>query len=269
MTTSCIGNYNLNEVYCGDAAELLKGLPENSIDLTVTSPPYDNLREYDGYRFDSEEISKQLWRVTKAGGVVVWIVADETKDGSETGTSFSQALRFKSLGFNLETMIYEQAGTGAKGSVNLYWQAFEFMFVLSKGKMKTVNLLRDRPNIYAGDSGNKSKGRATVKGSGSRTAVTPLEFGRRTNIWRYNVGGNGRHKHGNHPAPFPEALARDHILSWSNPGDIVLDPMCGSGTTLEQAKLFNRNFIGFDTSLRYVQGARERLDKTAIPFASL
>ena len=265
-----LGPYRLDDIYTGDCAELLKAVPDCSVDLTVTSPPYDNLREYNGYTFNFEAIAAQLWRVTKDGGVVVWVVADETEDGNESGTSFTQALHFKSLGFNLETMIYEVAGTGAKGSNRLYWQAFEYMFVLSKGKMNTVNLIRDRKNIYAGDAGNKSKGRshgrASVKGSGTQTSVIPPEYGRRTNIWRYLVGGNGRDDHGSHPGQFPEALAKDHILSWSNARDIVLDPMCGSGTTCKQAKMLDRRYIGFDTSAEYVRDARLRLHNAPVPF---
>ena len=264
-----LGPYSLNNIYVGDAAVALKQIPECSVDLTVTSPPYDNLREYDGYTFDFNAIAYQLWRVTKPGGVIVWIVTDETVNNSETGTSFNQALYFKSLGLNMETMIYEVAGTGAKGSVHLYWQAFEFMFVFSKGKMKSVNLLRDRKNIYAGDAGNKSKGRSTgrasVKGSSSPTRVVAPEYGRRTNIWRYLVGGNGRDDHGSHPGQFPEALAKDHILSWSNPGDIVLDPMCGSGTTCKQAKMLERQYIGFDVSQKYVKYAQRRTENAPTP----
>lgn len=264
-----LGPYQLNSIYTGDAAHMLQSVPDCSIDLTVTSPPYDNLRTYNGYTFNFEDIAAQLWRVTKQGAVVVWVVADETSDGDESGTSFTQALYFKRLGFRLETMIYEVSGTGAKGSVNLYWQAFEYMFVLSKGKMNTVNLLRDRKNIYAGDAGNKSKvrshGRASVKGSGTQTSVVPPEYGRRTNIWRYLVGGNARDDHGSHPGQFPEALAKDHILSWSNAGDIVLDPMSGSGTTCKQAKMLDRRYLGFDTSQEYVTESLQRLNNTPTP----
>jgi site-specific DNA-methyltransferase (adenine-specific) len=249
-------------IICGNCAQVLAGFPADYIDLTVTSPPYDNLRDYNGYEFDFEPIARQLYRVTKPGGVVVWVVADATIDGSETGTSFRQALGFQSLGFNVETMIYEQAGTGAKGCNYLYWQTFEFMFILSKGKIKTSNLILDKKNQWAGAY---SHGRATAKFSGTFTRVKVPEYGRRTNIWRYSVGFTNYQNDQSHPAIFPEALARDHIISWSNPGDLVLDPMCGSGTTLKMAKELGRNFIGIDISEEYCQLSQRRVEGARVP----
>jgi DNA modification methylase len=247
------------EMILGDCATVLKTFDDGCIDLTVTSPPYDNLRTYNGYTFDFEAIAQQLWRVTKLGGVVVWVVGDATINGSETGTSFRQALYFRSIGFNLfDTMIYEVAGTGAKGSNNAYWQAFEFMFVLTKGYPVTTNLLCDRKNIT---KGGLSKGRVTnAAGESNPTFAVTLDTGKRTNIWRFMTGFqfNGET---DHPAPFPEALARDHILSWSNPGDTVLDPMCGSGTTLKMALTYGRNAIGIDISQEYLDISRRRVDR--------
>jgi len=256
----------MNTIICGNCAQVLAGFPSDFFDLTVTSPPYDNLRDYKGYEFDFEPIARELYRVTKPGGVVVWVVADATINGSETGISFRQALGFMGLGFNLhDTMFFEVIGTGAKGSNLAYWQAIEYMFVFSKQKPKAINLIYDRKNIYANDNGNKSKGRASVKNSGSKTAVTPKQMGKRTNLWKYIVGGNGRDNHGNHDAPFPEALARDHIISWSNPGDLILDPMCGSGTTLKMAKELGRNFIGIDISSEYCLLSQRRVEGARVP----
>jgi DNA modification methylase len=253
------------QVITGDCAAVMRDrIADGAIDLTVTSPPYDNLRKYNGYHFDFEAIAAQLWRVTKPGGVVVWVVADATIKGSETGTSFRQALHFMGLGFNLhDTMIYEVAGTGAKGSNYAYWQAYEFMYVFSKGRPAKVNRLSDRRNKQAGKNQSTSTKYNALgtrnKGGGYVTA----ENGVRTNIWRYAVGANGDDP-SEHPAPFPEALARDHIISWSNPGDVVLDPMCGSGTTGKQAVLLGRRFIGIDISSEYVEGiARPRIQAAA------
>lgn len=236
----------LNQVFCGNCVDLMDMLPDEYIDLTVTSPPYDNLRKYKGYEFDFEAIANQLWRITAKGGIVVWVVADATINGSETGRSFRQALRFKEMGFNLhDTMLYEAEGTGAKGSIYSYWQALEYMFVLSKGRPKSINLIEDVNNKTAGLlSGG---GRYREGGSKEKPHATKLK-GRRTNIWRYKVGFMDRSDKTGHPAPFPEQLAQDHIISWSNPGDIVLDPMCGSGTTLKMAMLTGRKYIGFDIS---------------------
>ena len=233
-----------------------------SVDLTITSPPYDDLRDYNGYIFDFGSIAEQLYRVTKIGGVVVWVVGDKTENGSETGTSFRQALYFKEVGFNLfDTMIYAKPPRGAVGNNKGYWQSFEYMFVLSKGTPKTINLLRDRRNKRAKlpDTPNKR-----LKDGSMRRISRPGhgEWGRRTNIWEYKIGGFNHTKDKvafEHPAIFPEKLAEDHILSWSNVGDLVFDPMCGSGTVGKMALKHNRQFIGVDISAEYIDIATERL----------
>jgi DNA modification methylase len=255
----------MNNIICGDSAEVLKTFKPDCIDLTVTSPPYDNLRTYNGYTFDFETIARELYRVTKPGGVVVWVVADATIDGSETGTSFRQALYFKECGFNLhDTMIYQTPGTGAKGSNLAYWQAFEYMFVFSKGTPATVNRLKDKKNVKAGTvstSGDKSRLIGTRLHKG-RTIVS--EYGYRDNVWRILAGNNGDDST-SHPAPFPEELARDHILTWSNPGDLVLDPFAGSGTTLKMAKETGRNYIGIEISADYCKLIERRIAAANVP----
>jgi DNA modification methylase len=250
----------------GDCAEVLGTIPPESVDLTVTSPPYDNLRKYKGYTFCFESIARELYRVTKPGGVVVWVVGDATINGSETGTSFRQALYFKEIGFNLhDTMIYRIPGTGAKGSNYCYWQAFEYMFILSKGKPATVNRLQDKPNKKAGTVCTSNK----QSREGVKTRLHPAggtvvqDFGIRDNVWTI-PSGNGHSEYTGHPAPFPESLARDHILSWSNEGDTVLDPMMGSGTTGKMAVLNNRNFIGIEIAAEYMEIAERRIQE-AVP----
>ena len=239
-------------------------LPDRSIDLTVTSPPYDDMRKYSGNTFNGfESIVKELYRVTKDGGVVVWVVGDQTVKGNETGTSFKQALYFKEVGFNLfDTMIYLKPPRGAVGNNKTYWQTFEYMFVFSKGTPKTINLIKDRENIEArdGDSGTKRLYDGTLL---KRNRSGYSKYGRRTNVWEYYTGCG--HSASDkiafeHPAIFPEQLASDHILSWSNEGDIVLDPMFGSGTTLKMAKKNNRHYIGFEISKKYCQIAKQRLE---------
>jgi DNA modification methylase len=259
---------NIDTIICGDNATVLMSFPDACIDLTVTSPPYDNLRTYNGYTWNFESLARQLYRVTKPGGVAVWVVSDSTIDGGETLTSFNQALYFKSIGFNVETMVYEVAGTGAKGSNYYYWQSFEFMFVLSKGQPKTHNLLRDKKNLKAGirhDSSPKNDAIGTRK---NRKGIVIQEFGIRGNVWRYHAGENGDDKT-DHPAPFPNALARDHILSWSNPGDIVLDPFIGSGTTAKMAKETGRHWIGIDISEEYCRLAEKRVRGANVPLFHL
>ncbi|MEW4281784.1 DNA-methyltransferase [Priestia megaterium] len=254
----------LNTIYNMDCVEGMRSMNENSIDLTVTSPPYDGLRTYNGYSFDFESVAKELYRITKPGGVVVWVVGDATVKGSETLTSFKQALYFKEIGFNVhDTMIYEKAGSAPPHN-NRYLQCFEYMFIFSKGKPLKANLLTDRKNNWGGQT---TFGTSTVREKdGSLTKKkkrTIPEFGRRFNIWRYanGFGFSAKEKYAHkHPAIFPEKLAEDHIRSWSNEGDIVLDPFMGSGTTAKMAKLNNRKYIGFELSEEYIEIANQRLE---------
>lgn len=255
----------LNRIYNEDCVDGMRKLPDNSIDLTVTSPPYDDIRDYNGYSFDFENIAKELYRVTKDGGVVVWVVGDKTSKGSESGTSFKQALYFKEIGFNLhDTMIYQKDSISFPDT-NRYYQIFEYMFILSKGKPKTTNLLRDRENKWA-DGKKRIKGRerqtdGSLKGRRKGNLLKP--FGVRFNIWKYSTGKYKTTKDEiayGHPAIFPDKLAEDHILSWSNEGDTVMDIFMGSGTTAKMAKLAGRNFIGFEVSEEYVGIANKRLE---------
>ena len=251
----------INKIICGGCLEIMKNIPDESIDLTITSPPYDNLRDYKGYTFDFEGIAKQLFRVTKKGGIVVWIVGDATIKGSETGTSFKQALYFKEIGCNLhDTMIYMKNGSSYPEKVR-YYQCFEYMFIFSKGKPKTINLIRDRKNKWKGSWGKRScrtkEGNLLV-----HDKVPYQEYGVRYNIWKINTGYGFSTKDKiayEHPAIFPEKLAQDHIISWSNENDIVLDPMCGSGTTCKMAKVLNRNYIGVEISKEYCEIAKARI----------
>jgi site-specific DNA-methyltransferase (adenine-specific) len=245
-------------------------MPDNFIDLTVTSPPYDNLRTYNGYSFDFEPIARELYRVTKDGGVVVWIVGDATIKGSETGTSFRQALYLKDIGFNLhDTMIYGK-DSFQKPSHNRYWSCFEYMFIFSKGKPTTYNLISDRPNSQKGKT-VKSKTVRNLDGStSSRNPVQISDYGKRTNIWFYSTGYMKGAKDKiaySHPAIFPEQLANDHIISWSNERELVYDPFTGSGTTAKMAILNNRHFIGSEVSKEYCEIALKRiaLGKTKLP----
>ena len=252
----------MNQLYQGDCLNIMEtDMDAESVDLTVTSPPYDDLRTYNGYHFDFENIAKQLFRITKQGGVVVWVVGDQTIKGNETGTSFRQALYFKEIGFNLfDTMIYLKPPRGAVGNNKTYWQSFEYMFVFSRGQPKTINLIKDRENK---ESRSSDKGTKRLRDGNLQKLERPGygKYGRRTNVWKYAIGnGSGKDKIAyQHPAIFPEKLAEDHILSWTNPNDLVFDPMCGSGTTGKMALLNNRQFIGVDISAEYIAIAKERL----------
>lgn len=245
----------LYELHHGDCLEVMRGIPDGSVDLTVTSPPYDNLRTYNGYTFDFEGIAQELYRVTKQGGVVVWVVGDATIKGSETGTSFRQALYFKDVcGLNLhDTMIYEKRNP-VPYHHNRCQPCFEFMFVLSKGAPVTFNApVIPSSGIRGGSRQRQADGSA--RGFTTPGAAHPTKY--RRNIWAYPVGSD----RSGHPAVFPEQLAADHIASWSNPGDTVLDPFLGSGTTGKMAILAGRKFIGIEISDEYLGIARKRIEQ--------
>ena len=250
------------EVIHGDCLIEMQKIPDKSIDMVLTSPPYDNLRDYKGYTFDFEGIARELYRVTKQCGVVVWVVGDATIKGSETGTSFKQALYFKEIGFNLfDTIIYQKRGGLMTGSIKGYSQKFEYMFVFSKGGYpKTINLIKDLPVKY---TENRTKKHRKADGTFDIQKWKCGGMTRRHNIWIYDIGLHKTTKDRfafGHPAIFPEKLAEDHILSWSNEGDTVLDPMAGSGTTLKMAKKNNRNYIGIEISQEYIDIINKRLN---------
>jgi site-specific DNA-methyltransferase (adenine-specific) len=246
----------VNKIYNENCLDTMAKMPDCFVDLTVTSPPYDNLRTYNGYSFDFKAVAKELYRVTKQGGVVVWVVADATINGSETGTSFRQALYFMDCGFNLhDTMIWEKTGSGALGSTLCYAQNFEYMFVFSKGKPKSLNLIKDRENVVKSGTVKVNSAIKADKSQGFRT-IERQPFGKRNNIWRFDTQKNSEH-----PAPFPEQLANDHIISWSNEGDIVYDPFMGSGTTAKMAIINKRNWIGSEISEEYCKIIERRITK--------
>ena len=255
---------NISKIICGDCVDIMKTMPDECIDLTVTSPPYDDLRKYNGYAFDFENIANQLYRITKPGGVVVWVVNDATVKGSETCTSARQKIYFKDVvGFNIhDTMIY------AKNSYmplthRRYEQAFEFMFVLTKGAPKTFNPIMI-PSLTAGTKrsrgGSKSK-EDTYAERKRNESTTVNSMKQHPNIFYYDVGKNEKTTHN---APFPEQLACDQIMSWSNREDVIFDPMCGSGTTLKMAKLLGRNYIGIDISQEYCEIAQKRVNNLQV-----
>lgn len=234
-------------IFNENCLDTMARMPDGFVNLTVTSPPYDDLRDYEGYVFPFDEIAAELYRVTHDDGMLVWVVGDAVHGGSETGSSFRQALRFMELGFKLhDTMIFEKNSSTFPARRNglRYTQIFEFMFVFAKGRVEAA-LICDKPNKWAGHRDYSGKLKDPVP-----------DFSPRTNIWRYVTSMNGV----KHPAPFPEELARDHILTWSEPGAIVYDPFMGSGTTAKMAKMHDRFFVGSEISENYWQIANERVE---------
>ncbi len=254
----------LNSVYHSDCVEFMKSMAENSIDLTVTSPPYDELRNYNGYHFNFEDIAKNLYRVTKKGGVLVWVVGDKIKKGDRSLTSFKQAIYFKEVGFNVhDVMIYKKSNTPFMRT-NAYTNCFEFMFVFSKGGPKTFKPLKVKTARQGHEMMPFNKG---ADGVNRKTLGELKPEKTMTNIWEYPVGLHGTTSDKiafEHPAVFPEKLAEDHILSWTNEGELVFDPMCGSGTTCKMAFKNKRFYIGCDISSEYIELTEKRL-KTLSP----
>lgn len=241
-------------------------MPEDFVDLVVTSPPYDNLRKYNGYVFDYKPVLDGLYRILKPGGVVVWVVSDATVNWSETGTSFRQALYAKDIGLNLhDTMIYVRNSVTNPSDFR-YYSCFQYMFVFSKGVPKTINLIRDHKNKTAGKKATdrhqrEPDGTWRERSCYKQQKVRP-EYSVRWNIWQYDVGSLVMAEDrlwAKHPAVFPLKLAEDHIRSWSNEGDLVLDPMAGSGQTGIAAKRLKRDYILMDTSQEYCDLINERL----------
>jgi len=255
----------LDCVHCGDNVQILFGILSDSIDLVVTSPPYDDLRTYGGHTWDFAGLARELTRVMKPGGVIVWVVADATVNGSETLTSMRQAIHFKDVcGLNVhDTMIYRKTNF-LPLTHNRYEQSWEYMFVLSKGKPKAWNpkttvTAYPRERKLRMRNGDRRDKESIQKSSGMRIVE---------NVFTYKCGGGHIDPTGLahlHPAPFPESLAMDHIQSWSNPGDVVLDPFAGSGTTLKAAKELNRRFIGIEINPAYVEICHKRLAQDVLP----
>lgn len=254
----------INKIYNENCLETMLRMPDCFIDLTVTSPPYDNLREYKGYSFPFEDIAKELYRVTKEGGVLVWVVGDAVINGSESGTSFKQALFFIECGFNLhDTMIYNRSGKFPEA--NRYWQDFEYMFVLSKGKPKTFNPIKYKSVRKEGEkvlARKRTKEGELIEDTCHKKKTQFKGEKSGGNIWYIPAGWMTSSKDEisyEHPAIFPEKLAADHIHSWSNEGDLVYDCFMGSGTTAKMAHLQKRNWIGSEMSKEYCDIAEKRI----------
>lgn len=247
-----------NSLIVGDCAEIMAQWPNGCIDLTVTSPPYDNLRDYEGYKFPFEAIASELLRVTKQGGVVVWVVGDRI-NGGRSLTSFRQAIHFQEIGFIVhDVMIYQKKNTPFMRS-NAYTNAYELMLILTKGKPEVFNPLKVPTARYGYEMLVHNKG---PDGVNKKTRGKLNKEKTRTNIWAYAVGLGGTTRDRvafEHPAVFPEKLAEDHILSWTDPGDLVLDPMCGSGTTCKMASANGRKYIGIDIAADYIAIAEQRV----------
>lgn len=253
----------MNRIHLGDCVAGMRTLPNGCIPLTVTSPPYDDLRQYGGHPFDFEATARELWRVTAPGGVVVWVVQEQVIGGEESGTSSEQRLGFRAAGFRLHSTLVMVRNSFRFSYTNRYPQVTHYAFVLSKGAPRTVNLLRDRKNSTAGGRSKKS-----YRAPGGELVTRRLPgvftppYGVRGNVWVYEAGGGKSTRDAytvGHPATMPEEMAEDHIVSWSRPGDLVFDPFLGSSTTAKMALLNHRRYLGFEVHEPYFEIAERRL----------
>ena len=251
------------EIIEGDCVDVMGGMDAESVHAVVTSPPYDNLRTYEGTcdwnQSVWEMVLEELYRVLVPGGVAVWVVGDATVNGSETGTSFAQAIYAKSVGFNIhDTMIWSKSDPMPL-SHRRYEQQFEYMFVFSKGKPRVFNPIKDRkaknPGVVSTGSVRNADGSLRPK----NTLSTVPDFLPRFNIWKV-PGACHKKDISGHPAPMPTSIAHDHIISWTNPGDIVLDPFAGGGTTGVACAETGRDFIGIEKVPEYADLARNRIE---------
>jgi DNA modification methylase len=243
----------LNKIFNEDCLQTMSRMPDETIDMVLTSPPYDDLRTYNSL-FDLDKICKELYRITKQGGVCVWVVGDKSVNGSESGTSFKQALKFMECGWNLhDTMIFKKKNPMPYIKKNCYTQAFEYMFVFSKGTPKTANMLTE-PCDYAGvsiTSTNTNEQSMKAKKKVYHTKDEKI----RHNVFEYVLAGTNY----GHPAIFPKQLAIDHIKSWSNEGDLIYDCFMGSGTVAVVSIPLNRNWVGSEISEQYARIINERV----------
>ena len=238
----------------------MSSMPEDFVDFVITSPPYDNLRNYNGYSFDFENIAKALKRVLKKGGIIIWVVGDKTEKHSETLTSFKQALYFQKIGFYIhDTMIYYKKNP-MPTTGNRYHQHFEYMFAISKGKPKTFNPITEDTK-YQGFANMKNRG---IDGNLNYRKVERTKSKKVGNVFSYSIGGGISTKDKIaylHPAIFPEKLVIDQMLTWSNENDLVYDPFIGSGTTAKIASLYKRRWIGSEISKEYVEISEKRISQ--------
>ena len=251
----------LDTIYNEDCLEGMKRIDDASVDCVVTSPPYDNLRKYggvaEGWNFDKfKAIAQQIARVLKQGGVCVWVVSDGVVNGSETGTSFRQALYFMECGLTLyDTMIWEKPSPQAP-TEGRYYDVFEYMFIICKGKKPaSLNFICDHKNVSAGTVSTRETRSCAEDRKPTDKKRVVKDYSRRFNVWQISRdnGGTG------HPAVFPFRLAHDHILSWSEVGGVVLDPFLGSGTTCVAALREHRHFLGFELNKEYFDIAQRRI----------
>lgn len=255
----------INTIICGDAVEVLKTLPDESVDLVVTSPPYDELRVYNGFSLDLHAVGVELYRVMKDGGIVAMVIQDSTKDFGKSLTSFRTIVDWcDNIGFKLfETCIYHKNGTEGAWWKSRFRVDHEYMPIFLKGR-KPQYFNKEPLKIPSKHGGKVMSGSGNRKTDGTTTAVVRREINPmkcRGTVWDYLMAGDKNPLKRRHPAVFPDKIPFDFIKCFCPEGGVVLDPFVGSGSTAVMAKVLERKYIGIDISREYCDLAEERLEK--------
>ena len=256
---------HINSIICGDSAEVLKNFPDNSIDMVVTSPPYDGLRDYNGFSLDLHKIGKEIYRVLKDGGIAVMVIQDATKDFAKSLTSFRTIVDWcDNVGFRLfETVIYHKNGTEGAWWKQRFRVDHEYMPIFMKGKKPQY--FNKEPLKIPSKHGGKvmsGSGNRRTDGTLSETVRRPINTMKcRGTVWDYLMAGDKNPLKRKHPAVFPDKIPYDCIQCFCPEGGLVLDPFIGCGSTAVMAKVLGRNYIGIDISREYCDLAEERIEK--------
>lgn len=253
----------LNQIICGDAFEIVRSWPASSVDMVVTSPPYDGIRDYKGFSLNLSAVGQELHRILKDGGVVAMVIQDQTKNFGKSLTSFRTILDWcDRVGFKLfETVIYRKYGAEGAWWNKRFRVDHEYIPVFLKGE-RPQYFNKEHLKIPSKHGGKTMTGGGTRLTNGVRIAtraITINPFKCRGTIWEYMTAGDGSRLKHQHPATFPNQLPYDFIQCFCPPDGIVLDPFVGSGTTTVAAKNLDRSYIGIDIAPAYCEIAKKRM----------
>lgn len=258
MSMSVMGHLSI-----ADAIEHASTLASDSVDLVLFSPPYDGVRDYRGnWTLDLPALGSELLRVVKDGGFAVMVIADGTKNQRKSMTTFRTAVAWEDAGWSLfESVIYSRDGRPGAWWATRFRVDHEHILMFYKGKRPRPVTHHDGLRVPSKHAGKKWTGtQRLTDGTLVKTSATVAADKCRGTIWHYATSNSeGNRTKAKHPATFPDALARDVILALSAPGDVVYDPMMGSGTSVVIAAQEGRRWLGNDFFAEYVEIAQQRL----------
>lgn len=266
----------VDKVHCMECVEGMEMLPDDCVDLVVTSPPYDAVRKYNGFAFDLHQTGAQIHRVLKDGGIAAMVIQDQTKDFGKSLTSFRTIIDWcDSFGFKLfECVIYRKNGSEGAWWKHRFRVDHEYIPLFLKGD-RPAYFDKQPLRVPSKHGGKVMSGSGNRRTDGATNGTVRREINAtkcRGTIWNYLMAGDKNPLKRKHPAVFPDAIPSDLIQCFCPPGGIVLDPFIGSGSTAVQALKHERHFIGFDISQEYCDLCNQRLEKdveTATLFESV